>query len=345
MNIVLDYFKKLNETPIRKRNITVYGWQFNYEYILLSSVTKYLFEDLKVYENIAKETNENRDLRIREKKYITIHDTGDTDNNHTSLFWSNTVYNEKLMDTNNKYHASFQYVVGNDGIYHNIPDDEIAYHAGDSTKYDYKLYDTGLYVKNVKKVSLIDGYYAINDLKTKVLSPADNDSFNINDGGILIVNEGMHTYIGETYYNETYKLIANRGGNNNSIGIEVCVTKGDNLYYNYQLTAKLVASLLKKHNLTINDIKQHHYFSGKDCPMTLRHNNMWDEFLELVQVELDVSSFIEQGYFVEINIKSNFVLSNGVISSSFDGDYIDYDIITIKDGAKESISLRKQIIH
>ena len=51
-------------------------------------------------------------------------------------------------------------------------------------------------------------------------------------------------YIGETYYSSTYEKISNRGGNNNSIGIESCITVGTDIYLTWQKTAKLVAKLL-----------------------------------------------------------------------------------------------------
>ena len=68
MNKVLSFFKE-NESqyPIIK-NIRVYGWEFEYDHLIVSSLSKYLFEDLDIIENIAPETNENRDGRIREKK-------------------------------------------------------------------------------------------------------------------------------------------------------------------------------------------------------------------------------------------------------------------------------------
>ena len=75
-------------------------------------------------------------IDIKPKYYITVHDTGDADPTHTAKFWSNTVRDEYWEQ--GKYACSYQYVVGNDGTYHNIPDEEVAYHAGDGTKFDYR---------------------------------------------------------------------------------------------------------------------------------------------------------------------------------------------------------------
>ena len=50
--------------------------------------------------------------------------------------------------------------------------------------------------------------------------------------------------------------------------------------------AVLVAYLLDKYDLTIDDVKQHRDFSGKICPSTLITENRWDEFLTMVEQAL-----------------------------------------------------------
>ena len=353
MNKVLAYFKKLNEEKILKQEIEVVGWQFNYAYLLISSVVPYLFEPLVRIENIAPINNGNRDKRIKPKHYITIHDTGDTAAIHTAKFWSDTVYHERLMDNNNPYKASFQYVVGNDGIYHNIPDNEVAYHAGDSTMVDYHLISTGVKASD-ECVLGIDkqGYYTINNQRTAILAPTIETQAgikpatvnDINDQGILITKDSDYFYIGPTYYNPTYQLIANRGGNNNSIGIEVCINQGTNIYYTYQKTAKLVAKLLKEQHLTINDIKQHHYFSGKNCPQTMRNNHLWNHFLHLVEVECQVLKFTDEGYMINFYSDSEFVDEKGLIKTlPSDLKEIKYEIEVIKGESKERITLIKLV--
>jgi N-acetylmuramoyl-L-alanine amidase len=73
-------------------------------------------------------------------------------------------------------------------------------------------------------------------------------------------------------------------GNTRSIGIEICES-GD-----YSATMKnaitLVALILFKSNKSINIIKQHHDWSGKDCPRILRRNNLWPKFINDVTTEL-----------------------------------------------------------
>ena len=144
---VMDYVSSITNNKIKIKNIKVWALQDYWVHELIPSVSKYLFEEIEMNENIAPKGNPNRPGDKHEKKYITVHDTGDFSFNAGQ--WSKHVYNAKIGNT--IYSASFQYVVGNDGYYHNIPDDETAYHAGDghTTASLFKEYETG--VKGDKK--------------------------------------------------------------------------------------------------------------------------------------------------------------------------------------------------
>ena len=324
MNKAIEFIKKsINQNPFKKE-ITVYGWQKEYKHTLVQSISNYLFEDFKVIENLAPLTNENREGIKKPKYYITVHDTGDADAKHNAKFWSDTVKCEEWEQ--GKYACSYQYVVGNDGTYHNISDDEIAWHAGDTTRYDYKLYDAGVCGTNQYPTISIseDGYYEIDNKKTALLAPRvhkekDGEVIvdriattqDINDQSVLCKLIDGKYYIGETYFNAGYMLIANRGGNNNSIGIESCVNEDTDIYYTWQLTSKLVAHLLHDNNLTFDDVKQHHYYSGKNCPQTMRMNGMWDHFMDLVKTEYEALELIKEGYSFNLISKCDVIKDNG----------------------------------
>ena len=125
------------------------------------------------------------------------------------------------------------------------------------------------------------------------------------------IKNGMY-YIGGTWYSETYKKIGNFGGNFNSIGIESCVNKGSDIYLTWQRAAKLVAYLMDKYNFSMDQIVQHHYFSGKDCPQTMRTEGYWDHFLSLVEVEYQMLQYKKLGFKFEfIPINSNYVNEKG----------------------------------
>ena len=347
MKTAIEFIKStINKNPFKK-TIKVFGWQNEFDHELIESISKYLFEDFEVIENLAPKTNENRPANIKQKFYVTVHDTGDADPQHTAKFWSDTVKNEFWEQ--GKYACSYQYVVGNDGTYQQIPDNEVAWHAGDTTKFDYKLYKTNVCGTNPKPVITIseDGYFEIDHIKSNILAPRAYKEKNgevvmdriatssdINDQSILCKLIDGTYYLGEVYFNETYKLIANRGGNNNSIGIESCVNEGADLYYTWQKTAKLVANLLYKHNLTFDDVKQHHYYSGKDCPQTIRTSRMWDHFMDLVKCEYEACKLISEGYKFRLIPKSSNLLKTGRLTSNEACNFI---VEIEKDGIVETL--------
>ena len=116
---------------------------------------------------------------------------------------------------------------------------------------------------------VIDEDYAVQQL------PLDEVAYHAGDGS--------HVY-GDTYYNTTYKYQSIGGGNRNGIGIETCVNFGTNYTNVMRRCAKLVAELLIDYNLGLERVKQHHDFSGKDCPCVMRNNNRWEEFLNMVEI-------------------------------------------------------------
>lgn len=88
-------------------------------------------------------------------------------------------------------------------------------------------------------------------------------------------------------------------GNNNGIGIEMCVNRDGDFELTLRHTAKLVASLMYEYNLKISSVKQHNYFSGKNCPETLRVNNRWEEFLDMIKYEYHALNIIKNDKNIE----------------------------------------------
>lgn len=351
MEKVLNFIKDNLNKNVLVHEIDVFGWQSNYKHMLVGSAFKYLFEELEIIENLAPLTNENREGIIKPKFYITVHDTGDSNPLHDAFFWSETVKREDWEL--GKYGASYQYVVDSKGVYHNIPDNEIAWHAGDSTVYDYALYDTGVIGENVNPIIDIDeeGFYTIDNKRTIIVAPrakkvkngeviydrlATKDDFN-KFGVLCKLIDGKY-FLGETYYNAGYERICNRGGNNNSIGIESCVNEGNDIYYTWQKTAKLVAYLMDNNDLKIEDVKPHHYFSGKTCPQTIIVNGYWDHFIDLVKFEYAILQFKKEGYKFEFNCEDKRVNKNGRITLNNDTSDIKYEIKISKDGIEGLIT-------
>lgn len=64
------------------------------------------------------------------------------------------------------------------------------------------------------------------------------------------------------------------------IAIEICVNSDSNYEKALKNAQELIASKIHEHNLTIDDVKQHHYFSGKHCPAIMRSRGLWREFIQ-----------------------------------------------------------------
>lgn len=139
-------------------------------------------------------------------KYITIHDTAN------ARVGAGAEMHYRYVTNPTTTNASWHYSVDDVDIYQHLPNDEVGWHAGNTT--------SGLF-----------------------------------------------------------------SGNSYSVGIETCINEGVDYNKVMRRTAKLTAELLKNYNLTINDIKQHYDFSGKDCPRNMRHYKRWNEFLNLVKIE------------------------------------------------------------
>ncbi|WP_130862720.1 peptidoglycan recognition protein family protein [Bacilliculturomica massiliensis] len=137
-------------------------------------------------------------------KFIVIHETGNTGSNANAA--SHAAYLKTEAETEAK---SWHYTVDDHEIYHHIPDNEVAFHAGDQLKED--------------------------------------------------------------------------GGNLNGIGIEMCVNPENDYDQTLKNTAALTAHLMKAYKLSIEDVKKHQDFSGKNCPENLIESGRWDEFIELVK--------------------------------------------------------------
>lgn len=87
------------------------------------------------------------------------------------------------------------------------------------------------------------------------------------------------------------KTIGN--GNNNSIGIEMCINEDGNYDGAMYNDAKLIAMLLHKYNLSLVNVKRHYDWSGKVCPNYMITQGRWLEFLSLVDKEYTAMSLLK----------------------------------------------------
>lgn len=80
------------------------------------------------------------------------------------------------------------------------------------------------------------------------------------------------------------------GGNRCGIGIELCVNEGGDFEKTMRNAAQLTAHLLLQYDLSLDAVRQHHDFSGKNCPQTIIRTQRWEEFLALIQQACDAQA-------------------------------------------------------
>lgn len=77
------------------------------------------------------------------------------------------------------------------------------------------------------------------------------------------------------------------GGNYNGIGIELCVNSDGDFEQTLENAAALAAYLLDQYDLSLDHVKKHGDFTDKVCPKTLIETGRWEEFLQMIQTQLE----------------------------------------------------------
>ncbi len=313
---------------------------------LYGSVSLFYFGDKTIDTSITTAIGSNRPGTLKPSiEYITVHDTA-------SIAASATAAAHASYVKGGGGGTSWSYTVGADGIFFQIPDEEVTYHAGDGTRY-FAVEDSGILATTTASEAVIaldaNGYYTINGTSTTLrpykivdgVESIDETIYTtdlINDLGIYCeVGTNGNYYLGKTWYSSLYNRIGNYGGNRNSIGIETCVNQGADLYKTWQLTASLVAGLMIKHDLDISRVVQHHYFSGKDCPSTMRNNGLWDNFITMVQAEYNIQSQYSDYTITMVSNNPELVDNTGrVISTVTTDTTVTYTVTVSRAGISKS---------
>lgn len=94
-----------------------------------------------------------------------------------------------------------------------------------------------------------------------------------------------------------------------SIGIETCINYGINLDIVWHRMGKLCSKLMLKYNMDMNSIYQHNHWCGKDCPHTLRANNLFSYALDMIEAEWIVGKCLS-GYNITFESLTPEYLSN-----------------------------------
>ncbi|MBR2891642.1 MAG: N-acetylmuramoyl-L-alanine amidase [Bacilli bacterium] len=325
---------------------------------VIGSVSKLLFEEFVVdnkYYATQQANSKNHGGLISSHEFVTVHYTGNM--SKTADAAANASYFANETST------SIHYTTGNDGIYYILDEKYVGHHAGDGTSVKFEWNPTGVYYQESDPETPVwginsDSKFTINGQVTSISVPTGStpqtqkvtDPRWINDMGLSWkVVDGQY-YMGTTWwcYSQISEgRICNKGGNNNSIGIESCVNQGSDLWYTWQKTARLVADIMIRNNLDITRVVGHHFYSAKDCPQPMLENDLeiWYEFIELVKAEYQMATeFADYELSFEVVGDTNSVDSTGRIKQSRYSEVITYKVtVTDKDGNTESITLATSI--
>lgn len=307
---LIDYVVVPN--PVIQKDVTAVGYQFNYNVDVLGSVSNYYFGQYEQHERIAPLTNGNRPgTKMTSIEFVTVHDTASTAASASASMHANYVYGGGGG-------TSWHYSIGNDGVWYQIPEDEVAYHAGDGSR-TFKLNDTGVKaISKIKPELTIDsaGFYNLDGVVTIIEAPRKPDgsiakTSEINDYGIYMeIGENGNWWMNNSWWSAGgYNRIGNGGGNRNSVGIETMVNEGSDLYLTWHYTAKKASQIALSHGLGLNRIVTHHFFSGKNCPQTMRQNNLFANYEKMVEAEYLVNKFLD-GYTISFISNNTDLVDN-----------------------------------
>lgn len=320
ITVITEEDKKLYSVLTNAHNAEVYyvdklNVAYDYDTSVACSVSDLFFNwKYSVNEDYFIEPNRPKMTSI---EFITVHYSGMPLSHQDGEIIAQAMYNG--FHGTNWNGTSWHYSTGNDGIFHSMPDTEVAWHAGDGTGVKFQWLDTGVKAtSNTKPVfkvvpnsSVKSGYsYSVNGQTTNIEAPGN---YRLTFYGPTWKIENGKYYMGNTYYNSSYNYISSRGGNLNSIGIESACNLGSDLWMTYHITAQLVSRLLVQNNLETSRIQGHHTFSGKDCPQTLLEGEgeLWYKFMELVEAELALYKTMSDYSIVSVSSNKDLVSDNG----------------------------------
>lgn len=335
-----------NFAVVETGNISLYNDGVERVYVsTYGSVNRYLFDEFKVDETYyaTSEANPNNHKERRSVdtiEFVTVHDTATLTGTVVSI--------AQGMSSGE---TSIHYTVGNDAIYGVVPEKYIAYHAGDGTSASFTWTKTNaVATSNIAPqfdvVQSGSAYYlSLNGTITQIEVPTINGaapsaSYLSILGPTWKVENGYY-YIGEPlWYSSSYNTIGSRGGNNNSIGIEMCSNLSGDIYDTFQRTAQLVADILLRNNLDTTRVKMHNTWSGKNCPQTMISGSYWDSFMEMVELQYEIQKNYSDA---KISIQSNnpdIIDNTGrVIKAPAITTTVSYDLTVELNGQTKTITL------
>ena len=311
---LLDLLVKGHRAVVENMSINYIGYESGYTSVhhdVYQSVNQYYAAELpSITQNPC--NNGNTSGTMQSVEFIVVHDTGAASPS------SNAKANSNWCVSTSNDQSSWHYTVGNDGIYQQLADTVVAWHAGDGTSWGTTttLTNTGIKASSDLRyraqVTLgNDGYFYVDGTKTNIKLPSGaTAATGTNDLGISAIVKDGYYYLPTTHVGSGYgKKVCIRGGNLNGIGIESAVNTGSDVYLTWQRLAKLVASLLVKHNLTPDRVMFHNNFSNKTCPNTMINAGRVEMFLDMVYTEYMIAKYYS-GYTVTFTSNNPDIIDN-----------------------------------
>lgn len=264
---------------------------------------------------------------------ITVHDTAGSGT--TSTAQANSNWCTSISNTATSWH----YTIGNDGVFQQLENNIKGFHAGDGSR-SFELVDTGIVATNPNPVVTISplGYYVFDDVESTMLAPI---AAQITASGIYVtVGQNGNYWMNLSYYNSTYRVIANQGGNNNSIGIETAVNNGSDVILTWHRTARMAASLAVQYDLGRDRILYHNSFSGKPCPRTMMTAGLTPVFDKMADAEYHILKNFSE-YTITFTSNDPTIIDNTgrVISRPMATTNVTYTVTVSKTGFTQSIVL------
>ena len=274
------------------------------------SVNRYLFTDLTINTKYTNTAANNSNGHINRRTDASHNDTIEFVCVHDTATLTGT--SESIASYMASGDVSIHYTVGNDLVWQVVPEEYIAFHAGDGTGTTFSWKDTGVAAtEGVAPVFAIapkgSGFiYTCNGQETSIPVPSTGTTPTSTSlltylGPTWKIENGKY-YMGLTWWSSSYGKISSHGGNNNSIGIEMNVNTSNDMYDTYQRTAKLVANICIRNGLDTTRVKMHNTFSGKNCAQVILAGEFWNRFMEMVNLEYELQSKYKD---VKIAFKSN----------------------------------------
>ena len=108
------------------------------------------------------------------------------------------------------------------------------------------------------------------------------------------LNYGWHWQVDDKQaiqsFSHDYKIYCqgdgfNGIGNNQAISVEICINKDGNYNKAVENGARLIAQIMKDEKIGIDNVQQHNFFSGKNCPAQIRAGKngiTWKKFKQMV---------------------------------------------------------------